>query len=134
MTEALVTELHKLRRNYGHGLPSGVTIGPDNVTWLAGDCREFADIQTYIMRSVGLPGASGSMSLLKAHQSNILLKFCLKRLSQDLPCLASDRKFILPYVVRIKIIASIMKLLKLFRIFAFGLSAEATIELTWSSG
>lgn len=57
-----------------------------------------------------------------------------KRLSQDFPWRASDRKFIFPYVVRIKIIVSMMKLLKLFRIFAFGLSTEATIERTWSSG
>lgn len=63
VTEALVTELHKLRRNYGHGLPSGVTIGPDNVTWLAGDCREFTDIQTYIMHSVGLPGGCDKMPM-----------------------------------------------------------------------
>lgn len=56
VTEALVAELQKIRKNYGHGLPSGVTIGPDNTKWFAGDCREFADIQTYIMRAVGLPG------------------------------------------------------------------------------
>lgn len=63
VTETLVAELQKMRRNYGHGLPSGVSIGPDNTRWFAGDCREFADIQTYIMRAVGLPGGCDKMPM-----------------------------------------------------------------------
>ena len=63
VTETLVDGLRKLKRNYGHGLPSGVSIGPDNTEWLAGDCREFTDIQTYIMRSVGLPGGCDKMPI-----------------------------------------------------------------------
>lgn len=63
VTEALVAELQKIRKNYGHGLPSGVTIGPDNTRWFAGDCREFTDIQTYIMRAVGLPGGCDKMPM-----------------------------------------------------------------------
>ena len=63
VTEALVGGLQKMRRNYGHGLPSGVTIGPDNTRWFAGDCREFTDIQTYIMRAVGLPGGCDKMPM-----------------------------------------------------------------------
>ncbi len=63
VTEALVANLQKLRRNYGHGLPSGITIGPDNTGWFAGDCREFTDIQTYIMRAVGLPGGCDKMPM-----------------------------------------------------------------------
>lgn len=63
VTEALVAELQKIRKNYGHGLPSGVTIGPDNTKWFAGDCREFTDIQTYIMRAVGLPGGCDKMPM-----------------------------------------------------------------------
>lgn len=63
VTEALVTELQKIRKNYGHGLPSGLTIGPDNTKWFAGDCREFTDIQTYIMRAVGLPGGCDKMPM-----------------------------------------------------------------------
>lgn len=63
VTESLVDNLRKMRRNYGHGLPSGVSIGPDNTRWMAGDCREFADIQTYIMRAVGLPGGCDKMPM-----------------------------------------------------------------------
>lgn len=63
VTEALVDTLRKMKRHYGHGLPSGVSIGPDNTRWLAGDCREFTDIQTYIMRSVGLPGGCDKMPI-----------------------------------------------------------------------
>lgn len=63
VTEALVAELQKIRRNYGHGLPSGLTIGPNNTKWFAGDCREFTDIQTYIMRAVGLPGGCDMMPM-----------------------------------------------------------------------
>lgn len=63
VTEALIANLQKIRRNYGHGLPSGVTIGPDNAIWFAGDCREFTDIQTYIMRAVGLPGGCDKMPM-----------------------------------------------------------------------
>lgn len=63
VTEALIAELQKIRKNYGHGLPSGVTIGPDNTKWFAGDCREFTDIQTYIMRAVGLPGGCDKMPM-----------------------------------------------------------------------
>lgn len=63
VTETLITRLQKMRKNYGHGLPSGVTIGPDNTEWFAGDCREFADIQTYIMRAVGLPGGCDKMPM-----------------------------------------------------------------------
>lgn len=63
VTEALIAKLQKIRRNYGHGLPSGLTIGPDNTRCFAGDCREFTDIQTYIMRAVGLPGGCDKMPM-----------------------------------------------------------------------
>ena len=63
VTEALIANLQKIKRNYGHGLPSGLTIGPDNTRWFAGDCREFTDIQTYIMRAVGLPGGCDKMPM-----------------------------------------------------------------------
>lgn len=63
VTEALIANLQKIKRNYGHGLPSGLTIGPDNTQWFAGDCREFTDIQTYIMRAVGLPGGCDKMPM-----------------------------------------------------------------------
>lgn len=63
VTEALVDTLRKMKRHYGHGLPSGVSIGPDNTRWFAGDCREFTDIQTFIMRSVGLPGGCDKMPI-----------------------------------------------------------------------
>lgn len=63
VAEALIANLQKIKRNYGHGLPSGLTIGPDNTRWFAGDCREFADIQTYIMRAVGLPGGCDKMPM-----------------------------------------------------------------------
>ncbi len=57
----------------------------------------------------------------------LLLKFCLKRLSQEPPCRAIDRKFSLPYIVNIKIIVSMKKLSKFFRTLAVRLSAVATI-------
>lgn len=63
VAEALVAGLQKIPRHYGHGLPTGVTIGADNVEWFAGDCREFTDILTFIMRSVGLPGGCDKMPM-----------------------------------------------------------------------
>lgn len=61
--EAVLSQLQKLPRHYGHGLPSGVTIGPDNTKWMAGDCREFTDIFTFIMRSLGFPAGCDKMPM-----------------------------------------------------------------------
>lgn len=40
---------------YTHAVPQGVNVGVDNVYWKTGDCKEFADILTWVLRSVGIP-------------------------------------------------------------------------------
>lgn len=61
--EVVLQQLQDLKRHYGHGLPTGVTIGPQNALWFAGDCREFTDILTYIMRSLGFPVGCDKMPM-----------------------------------------------------------------------
>lgn len=40
---------------FTHAIPQNVNVGVDNVYWKTGDCKEFADILTWVLRSVGIP-------------------------------------------------------------------------------
>ncbi len=46
---------------FTHAVPQGVNVGVDNVYWKTGDCKEFADILTWVLRALGIPSGCDTM-------------------------------------------------------------------------
>ena len=40
---------------FTHAIPQGVNVGIKNVDWKIGDCKEFTDILTWVLRSLAIP-------------------------------------------------------------------------------
>ena len=51
----MLRHLQKQNIVFTHAVPQGVNVGVRNVEWKIGDCKEFADILTWVLRSLAIP-------------------------------------------------------------------------------
>lgn len=63
VARVLLDSLSKKKFCFTEMFPAGPHIGPDLVDWYSGNCREAADLLTYVFRAVGIPSGCDLMLL-----------------------------------------------------------------------